>query len=560
MLSRRDFIRKAAIIAGAAAIPSALRGAGTAARPAATTAAKGATPAAQSLADQKIALDNSYDIIVAGGGPAGCAAATAAAQKGRRVLLIEAGGSLGGLGTSGMVPAWCPFTDGEKIIYRGLAEQVFREAKKGVPHEPADKFDWVTINPEYLIGVYDRLVADSGADILFFSRVAAVEMDADDRIDAVVVANKNGLTAYRAPLFIDATGDGDLCAWAGAEFLKGDADGVLQKSTLCFSVANVNTDAYLNGPELHSGHNPCDFSQAAANALNYTAVNVSGTGVKSSPYFVEQPDASADVLFSVGGVTDAKGTEAASGSSLSTVCLATKSIPATYENFVHQAQQSEQHNTAELLELKNGDGWTRRIYLSFPLADVPENATRIGVRMHFESFVAASLGSEKRYFNAIDTLELSGNTEKYTDKLTWDNHHSHKFEPVAKAILTQDMAGSWIGWDVTDFVKAKAAEGKEQVTFRVTTPLEWRTLTRFSSSRNTANPGYGPVMLLTTAIPAGIETVETDSDPATDPADTSASTSASAEYYTLQGTRIFGTPHGLVIRRIGSRVEKLLIK
>ena len=62
------------------------------------------------------------------------------------------------------------------------------------------------------------------------------------------------------------------------------------------------------------------------------------------------------------------------------------------------------------------------------------------------------------------------------------------------------------------------------------------------------------------AIPAGIETVETDSDPATDPADTSASTSASAEYYTLQGTRIFGTPHGLVIRRIGSRVEKLLIK
>ena len=525
MLSRRDFIRKAAIIAGAAAIPSALRGAGTAARPAATTAAKGATPAAQSLADQKIALDNSYDIIVAGGGPAGCAAATAAAQKGRRVLLIEAGGSLGGLGTSGMVPAWCPFTDGEKIIYRGLAGQVFREAKKGVPHEPADKFDWVTINPEYLIGVYDRLVADSGADILFFSRVAAVEMDADDRID-----------------------------------LKGDADGVLQKSTLCFSVANVNTDAYLNGPELHSGHYPCDFSQAAANALNYTAVNVSGTGVKSSPYFVEQPDASADVLFSVGGVTDAKGTEAASGSSLSTVCLATKSIPATYENFVHQAQQSEQHNTAELLELKNGDGWTRRIYLSFPLADVPENATRIGVRMHFESFVAASLGSEKRYFNAIDTLELSGNTEKYTDKLTWDNHHSHKFEPVAKAILTQDMAGSWIGWDVTDFVKAKAAEGKEQVTFRVTTPLEWRTLTRFSSSRNTANPGYGPVMLLTTAIPAGIETVETDSDPATDPADTSASTSASAEYYTLQGTRIFGTPHGLVIRRIGSRVEKLLIK
>ena len=48
-------------------------------------------------------------------------------------------GQLGGMGTAGMVPAWCPFSDGEKIIYRGLAEKIFEASKKGVPHERKQK-------------------------------------------------------------------------------------------------------------------------------------------------------------------------------------------------------------------------------------------------------------------------------------------------------------------------------------------------------------------------------------------------------------------------------------
>lgn len=71
-----------------------------------------------------------WDVIVVGGGPSGCAAATAAAREGAKVLLIESTGMLGGMGTSGLLNAWCPFTDKEKIIYRGIAERVFLEAKK----------------------------------------------------------------------------------------------------------------------------------------------------------------------------------------------------------------------------------------------------------------------------------------------------------------------------------------------------------------------------------------------------------------------------------------------
>ena len=66
----------------------------------------------------------------------------------------------------------------------------------------------------------------------------------------LIVANKNGLTAFKAKVYVDATGDGDLAAWAGADTLKTD---VLQSSTLCFSLANVDTYAFrYDSPNLQS--------------------------------------------------------------------------------------------------------------------------------------------------------------------------------------------------------------------------------------------------------------------------------------------------------------------
>ena len=145
MTSRRDFMKKAGMIAAAAAIPGIMQ---------ATTS----TEESNSLSSKKgmIKTGDQWDVIVVGGGPSGCAAATAAAREGAKVLLIESTGMLGGMGTSGLLNAWCPFTDKEKIIYKGIAEKVFLEAKKGVPHTKGN--DWVPINTEYLKTVYDDLV------------------------------------------------------------------------------------------------------------------------------------------------------------------------------------------------------------------------------------------------------------------------------------------------------------------------------------------------------------------------------------------------------------------
>ena len=242
MTSRREFLKKAGLLTAAFTVP--------------TLNTQGETTQSRlSLKNTKIAVDDRWDVIVVGGGPGGCAAAISAAREGAKTLLIEAMGQLGGMGTAGMVPAWCPFSDGEKIIYRGLAEKIFEASRKGVPHERKQKMNWVSINPEYLMTVYDQMVTGSGARVLFFSRVAAVEKAADETVDAIIVANKSGLVAFKAKVFIDATGDGDLAAWAGASFKRGDDSGVVQSSSLCFSFANVDSYNYnLTGPSLHTSN------------------------------------------------------------------------------------------------------------------------------------------------------------------------------------------------------------------------------------------------------------------------------------------------------------------
>ena len=198
-----------------------------------------------------IDFNDSYDIIIVGGGPAGCAAAIAAARDGANTLLVEATGVLGGMGTAGMVPAWCYFSDGEKIIYRGIAEKVFTEARKGVPHESENAMSWVDINPEQLRLVYDRFVKHSGVDVLFFTRLAGVEMKRKSEIDFLLLASKQGLKAYKAKVYIDCTGDGDLAAWAGATYEVGDQEHRMQSATHCFSMAGVDMYHYTTGIRLH---------------------------------------------------------------------------------------------------------------------------------------------------------------------------------------------------------------------------------------------------------------------------------------------------------------------
>ena len=180
-----------------------------------------------------------YDVIVAGGGPAGCCAAIASARQGMKTLLIEATSALGGMGTMGMVSAMSPFTDGEKLLYKSIPVEILNHYKERIGI-PQSKWDWIKISPEDLKRVYDDLLTESGADVIFQSTVCGADKEGS-KINSIIVANKEGLTSYQAKVYVDCTGDGDLAAHSGAEFEKG-ADGEVQSSSLCFAISNIHTD------------------------------------------------------------------------------------------------------------------------------------------------------------------------------------------------------------------------------------------------------------------------------------------------------------------------------
>lgn len=193
------------------------------------------------------------DVLVAGGGPAGVAAAIGAAREGARTLLIEQSYCLGGMGTLGLVPCFVYINDGDTLVTAGLAASIIDEMKADMPHIPAEQYDWVAIDPELLKRIYDRRVVEAGTEILFHTQLIDVLPAAGHapggnlrRVSHAVIANKAGISAVAARVFIDCTGDGDLAALAGADYEKGDEQtGEVQPATMCFMLTGVDAARFF---------------------------------------------------------------------------------------------------------------------------------------------------------------------------------------------------------------------------------------------------------------------------------------------------------------------------
>lgn len=176
------------------------------------------------------------DVFVAGGGPAGIAAAVTAARQGKKVLIVESTGCFGGAGTNGLVPMFCSFGNGVDFLAGGIGAEVCRTHFG----ECDAKEELRPIRVEELKRQYDGMLKVSGAEFLFFTSLTDVVCDREGHVDYVVCANKGGTFAVRAGVYLDCTGDGDLCARAGAEFLFGDEEGLTMGASLCQLWANID--------------------------------------------------------------------------------------------------------------------------------------------------------------------------------------------------------------------------------------------------------------------------------------------------------------------------------
>jgi hypothetical protein len=198
---------------------------------------------------REIPVRHEVDIFVAGGGPAGCAAAVMAARTGASVFLAEGQNCFGGMGTAGLVPVFMQFGDGEHFLAAGFGEELLDRliAADGTtaPGPNGNRTGCYPIRAEVLKRVYDEMVQEAGVQFSFHTQLIGVEVE-DGVVHAAILVGKSGIFAVRAKVFVDGTGDGDLAAWAGAPFEKGDAQGQMMPGTLCSLWTDVDF-ASLNG-------------------------------------------------------------------------------------------------------------------------------------------------------------------------------------------------------------------------------------------------------------------------------------------------------------------------
>ncbi|MCA1390784.1 hypothetical protein ABH994_007847 [Bradyrhizobium yuanmingense] len=182
---------------------------------------------------RKVPLYGEYEVVVLGGGPAGIVAAAAAARAGRKTLLIERYGFLGGMGTAAGVTNFCGLhgnVHGEhRRLVQGLASELLARIDRlnglNAPHLILGKvFAQAYDTAAYKIAA-DQLLASHKVNMLFHALGAGVVMADERRIDAMLIETKAGRQAVRAEIFVDCSGDGDLAVWAGAPFEIGDEHG-----------------------------------------------------------------------------------------------------------------------------------------------------------------------------------------------------------------------------------------------------------------------------------------------------------------------------------------------
>ena len=203
--SRRQFLSAATL--GALSVPNLVSAAGP------------ATPVTDTHhfdePASKLPLANDADVIVCGAGPAGIAAAITAARAGARTRLFEVHGCLGGVWTAGLLTYIFDFD--KPGLTRELAKKLDeRDARRNL--NPG-RFAY---EPEAMKRLVEEMCVEAGVKFQLHTRVAAAYKQGQ-RLTTIVTESKSGREAWTAPVFIDATGDGDLGAQAGCAWETGQA-------------------------------------------------------------------------------------------------------------------------------------------------------------------------------------------------------------------------------------------------------------------------------------------------------------------------------------------------
>lgn len=188
-----------------------------------------------------LGLFGRYDVLVAGAGVTGVTAAIAAAREGAQVLLVEGTGFVGGNVTAGRLTK--PTGTIESGVFREMLE---RAAAMGGADTSVRATGWGVytgmFDPEVMLRVMLAMLEEAKVEVLLHAHVTDVV--ADERVRGVEVLVKSGRKIILAGATVDASGDGDVAALAGADFFLGrPGDGSVQPMSCYVRMINVDTPA-----------------------------------------------------------------------------------------------------------------------------------------------------------------------------------------------------------------------------------------------------------------------------------------------------------------------------
>ncbi len=226
----------------------------------------------------KSRVKDRYDVLVIGGGNAGCAAALAAARSGARTLLVERYGFLGGTATAAMVGPWMTYHSGNERIVGGIAQEIVERlvALGGSQGHIVDASDYVPtitpFDPEIHKALLFDLMRESGVHLLLHAYFLDALRDGAGVVVGARVATVGGPREYRAAITIDASADAYVAVAAGARVHQGDDRGRVQPASLMFRISHVDLEATAAYVREHPSEMRTTLAPSARTASTLTAV------------------------------------------------------------------------------------------------------------------------------------------------------------------------------------------------------------------------------------------------------------------------------------------------
>ncbi|MBW2240351.1 MAG: FAD-dependent oxidoreductase [Deltaproteobacteria bacterium] len=182
------------------------------------------------------------DVLVVGGGPGGLAAALGAARQGARVMLVERYGCFGGVIAQSMVGTIAWYRTTEKTVDAGGIGVEFEQRAKAM-NASLQVNHYQVLDTEVFKFIADQMIQEAGIVPLLHTQIVDV-LQADGAITGVITESKSGRQAILAKRVIDATGDGDVAARAGAPFWI-DPKEDLEGATVNFGCSGIDLEKFI---------------------------------------------------------------------------------------------------------------------------------------------------------------------------------------------------------------------------------------------------------------------------------------------------------------------------